>query len=297
MSKSKCPLRELKEKQGGLLKYLNKLDNFVEDTFEKVEDGYDKFANWADENIPYAVKVLDVRKFGKEIDELLQAYTRTKSAIYAQATQFKEYFENLSVSDRKTLFKALDGEFLEGVEGQLLAARAKTSEANISQGDVSEGAISVTRGKGYLNTHGSQEAATKQSSLSSEDVAATLPEHLRGLYTKVRQAIDNGANTLVEAGVLYKDNVITHYIKHYYKKHLEEAKVLLTFCIIRFYVSKKGLNMPKIQAPLTDATLKLLKPREKIYRMSDGQNLFIAVQAKMVLHQSRFALAKKSFNT
>ncbi|QCD52683.1 tyrosine-type recombinase/integrase [Campylobacter sp. RM16192] len=36
--------------------------------------------------------------------------------------------------------------------------------------------------------------------------------------------------------------------------------------------------MPKIQAPLTDATLKSLKPREKIYRMSDGQNLFIAVE-------------------
>lgn len=41
---------------------------------------------------------------------------------------------------------------------------------------------------------------------------------------------------------------------------------------------KKGPNMPKIQAPLTDATLKSLKPREKIYRMSDGQNLFITVE-------------------
>lgn len=181
MDKTKCPLRELKKKQGGLL---NKLDSFVDDAFEKVEGGYDKFANWADENIPYAGTVLDVRKFGKEVDELLQANTRTRSAIYAQAAQFKEYFGNLSVSDRKTLFKALDGE---------------------------------------LGKDGLEELAG-ESVVATERIVESLPEHLRGLYTKVRQAIDNGANALVEAGALDKDNVITHYIKHYYKKHLEEAQ-------------------------------------------------------------------------
>ncbi|WP_172128322.1 hypothetical protein [Campylobacter sp. RM16192] len=184
MDKVKCPLRELKEKQGGLLKYLNKLDNFVDDAFEKVEGGYDKFANWADENIPYAGKVLDVRKFGKEVDELLQTYTRTRAAIYAQAKQFKEHFGNLSVSDRKILFRALDGE---------------------------------------LGKDGLEELAG-ESVVATEKIVESLPEHLRGLYTKVRQAIDNGANALVEAGALDKDNVITHYIKHYYKKHLEEAQ-------------------------------------------------------------------------
>ncbi|WP_172201049.1 hypothetical protein [Campylobacter sp. RM16188] len=184
MDKVKCPLKSLREKQGGLLKYLNKLDNFVDDAFEKVEGGYDKFANWADENIPYAGKVLDVRKFGEEVDELLQANTRTRSAIYAQAAQFKEYFGNLSVSDRKTLFKALDGE---------------------------------------LGKDGLEELAG-ESVVATERIVESLPEHLRGLYIKVRQAIDNGANALVEAGALDKDNVITHYIKHYYKKHLEEAQ-------------------------------------------------------------------------
>ena len=221
MDKTKCPLRELKEKQGG---FLNKLDNFVDDMFEKVEDKYDKFANWADENIPYAGKVLDVRKFGEEIDELLQAHTRTRAAIYAQAGQFKEHLGNLSVSDRKTLFKALDGEFLHEVEGRPLAARAKTSEANISPSDVSEGAISAIRAKSEQNAAYNERGAIKQSSLSSEEIAQALPEHLRGLYTKVRQAIDNGANALVEAGALDKDNVITHYIKRCYKKHLEEAQ-------------------------------------------------------------------------
>lgn len=36
--------------------------------------------------------------------------------------------------------------------------------------------------------------------------------------------------------------------------------------------------MPKINPPLTDTAIKALKPREKIYKKSDGQNLFIFIE-------------------
>ncbi|MBE2985313.1 integrase arm-type DNA-binding domain-containing protein [Campylobacter sp. RM9344] len=36
--------------------------------------------------------------------------------------------------------------------------------------------------------------------------------------------------------------------------------------------------MPKINAPLTDTAIKALKPKDKIYKKSDGQNLFLIVK-------------------
>ena len=36
--------------------------------------------------------------------------------------------------------------------------------------------------------------------------------------------------------------------------------------------------MPKINAPLTDTAIKSMKPRQKVYKKSDGQNLFIFVE-------------------
>ena len=37
-------------------------------------------------------------------------------------------------------------------------------------------------------------------------------------------------------------------------------------------------EMPKINPPLSDATIKALKPKDKIYKKSDGQNLFIFIE-------------------
>ena len=48
--------------------------------------------------------------------------------------------------------------------------------------------------------------------------------HVRPLYEKVRKTIDDGAQALVDAGALESKNVIKDYIKHYYKKHMDEAK-------------------------------------------------------------------------
>jgi len=163
MSNDKCPLKQIQERSGKLLdRWALKVDSAFEKTGEKLDEA----AKWADENIPFAGKLLDVRDHAKEIDELLGEYHRTTAAIYAQAGQFKEYLGKLSLSNRKAMFKALDGET-----------------------DASE-----------------------------------LPEHVRPLYEKVRKTIDDGAQALVDAGALESKNVIKDYVKHYYKKHLDEAK-------------------------------------------------------------------------
>ena len=163
MSNDKCPLKQIQERSGKLLdKWALKVDS----AFEKAGEKLDEAAKWADENIPFAGELLDVRDHAKEIDELLGEYHRTTAAIYAQAGQFKEYLGKLSLGNRKSMFKALDGEM-----------------------DPSE-----------------------------------LPEHVRPLYEKVRKTIDDGAQGLVDAGALESKNVIKDYVKHYYKKHLDEAK-------------------------------------------------------------------------
>lgn len=60
--------------------------------------------------------------------------------------------------------------------------------------------------------------------LDGEMDPGELPEHVRPLYEKVRKTIDDGAQALVDAGALESKNVIKDYVKHYYKKHLDEAK-------------------------------------------------------------------------
>ena len=163
MNNEKCPIKQVQERSGKLLdRWALKVDS----AFEKASEKLDEAAKWADENIPFAGKLLDVRDHAKEIDELLGEYHRTTAAIYTQAGQFKEYLGKLSLGNRKAMFKALDGEM-----------------------DPSE-----------------------------------LPEHVRPLYEKVRKTIDDGAQALVDAGALESKNVIKDYVKHYYKKHLDEAK-------------------------------------------------------------------------
>ena len=60
--------------------------------------------------------------------------------------------------------------------------------------------------------------------LDGEMDPSALPEHVRPLYEKVRKTIDDGAQALVDAGALEGKNVIKDYVKHYYKKHLDEAR-------------------------------------------------------------------------
>ena len=159
----KCPLKEIQKRSGKLLdRWALKVDG----AFDKVSEKLDDAAKWADENIPFAGELLNIREHGKEIDELLGEYHRATAAIYTQAGQFKEYLGKLSLENRKAMFKALDGE------------------------------------------------------MDPEELA----EYVRPLYEKVRKTIDDGAQALVDAGALESKNVIKDYIKHYYKKHMDEAK-------------------------------------------------------------------------
>lgn len=49
--------------------------------------------------------------------------------------------------------------------------------------------------------------------------------------------------------------------------------------------------MPKINPPLTDTAIRALKPKDKVYKKSDGQNLFIFVEPS---GRKFFALEYKS---
>ena len=74
---------------------------------------------------------------------------------------------------------------------------------------------------GKLNI-GNRKAMFK--ALDGEMNPSELPEYVRPLYEKVRKTIDDGAQALVDAGALESKNVIKDYVKHYYKKHMDEAK-------------------------------------------------------------------------
>lgn len=78
--------------------------------------------------------------------------------------------------------------------------------------------------KEYLGklSFGNRKAMFK--ALDGEMDPGELPEYVRPLYEKVRKTIDDGAQALVDAGALESKNVIKDYVKHYYKKHMDEAK-------------------------------------------------------------------------
>ncbi len=78
--------------------------------------------------------------------------------------------------------------------------------------------------KEYLGKLSLENRKAMFKALDGEMDPGELPEHVRPLYEKVRKTIDDGAQALVDAGALESKNVIKDYIKHYYKKHLDEAK-------------------------------------------------------------------------
>ncbi|WP_103578805.1 hypothetical protein [Campylobacter concisus] len=78
--------------------------------------------------------------------------------------------------------------------------------------------------KEYLGKLSLENRKAMFKALDGEMDPGELPEHVRPLYEKVRKTIDDGAQALVDAGALESKNVIKDYIKHYYKKHMDEAK-------------------------------------------------------------------------
>ena len=78
--------------------------------------------------------------------------------------------------------------------------------------------------KEYLGKLSLENRKAMFKALDGEMDPEKLAEHVRPLYEKVRKTIDDGAQTLVDAGALESKNVIKDYIKHYYKKYMDEAK-------------------------------------------------------------------------
>nr|DAW80179.1 MAG TPA: hypothetical protein [Caudoviricetes sp.]DAY01290.1 MAG TPA: hypothetical protein [Caudoviricetes sp.] len=78
--------------------------------------------------------------------------------------------------------------------------------------------------KEYLGKLSLENRKAMFKALDGEMNPSELPEYVRPLYEKVRKTIDDGAQALVDAGALESKNVIKDYVKHYYKKHMDEAK-------------------------------------------------------------------------
>lgn len=112
--------------------------------------------------------------------------------------------------------------------GELLSIREHGKEIDELLGEYhrTTAAIYTQAGqfKEYLGKLSLENRKAMFKALDGEMDPEELAEHVRPLYEKVRKTIDDGAQALVDAGALESKNVIKDYIKHYYKKHMDEAK-------------------------------------------------------------------------
>ena len=112
--------------------------------------------------------------------------------------------------------------------GELLNIREHAKEIDELLGEYhrTTAAIYTQAGqfKEYLGKLSLENRKAMFKALDGEMDPEKLAEHVRPLYEKVRKTIDDGAQALVDAGALESKNVIKDYIKHYYKKHMDEAK-------------------------------------------------------------------------
>ena len=112
--------------------------------------------------------------------------------------------------------------------GELLSIREHGKEIDELLGEYhrTTAAIYTQAGqfKEYLGKLSLENRKAMFKALDGEMDPEKLAEHVRPLYEKVRKTIDDGAQALVDAGALESKNVIKDYIKHYYKKHMDEAK-------------------------------------------------------------------------
>jgi len=112
--------------------------------------------------------------------------------------------------------------------GELLSIREHGKEIDELLGEYHRATAAIYTQAGQFKEYlgklslGNRKAMFK--ALDGEMDPEKLAEHVRPLYEKVRKTIDDGAQALVDAGALESKNVIKDYIKHYYKKHMDEAK-------------------------------------------------------------------------
>jgi len=112
--------------------------------------------------------------------------------------------------------------------GELLSIREHGKEIDELLGEYHRTTAAIYTQAGQFKEYlgklslGNRKAMFK--ALDGEMDPGELPEYVRPLYEKVRKTIDDGAQALVDAGALESKNVIKDYVKHYYKKHMDEAK-------------------------------------------------------------------------
>ena len=112
--------------------------------------------------------------------------------------------------------------------GELLSIREHAKEIDDLLGEYHRATAAIYTQAGqfkeYLGKLSLENRKAMFKALDGEMDPEELAEHVRPLYEKVRKTIDDGAQALVDAGALESKNVIKDYIKHYYKKHMDEAK-------------------------------------------------------------------------
>lgn len=112
--------------------------------------------------------------------------------------------------------------------GELLSIREHGKEIDELLGEYHRATAAIYTQAGqfkeYLGKLSLENRKAMFKALDGEMDPEELAEHVRPLYEKVRKTIDDGAQALVDAGALESKNVIKDYIKHYYKKHIDEAK-------------------------------------------------------------------------
>ena len=112
--------------------------------------------------------------------------------------------------------------------GKLLDIREHAKEIDDLLGEYHRATAAIYTQAGqfkeYLGKLSLENRKAMFKALDGEMNPEKLPEYVRPLYEKVRKTIDDGAQALVDAGALESKNVIKDYVKHYYKKHLDEAK-------------------------------------------------------------------------
>ena len=112
--------------------------------------------------------------------------------------------------------------------GELLSIREHGKEIDELLGEYHRATAAIYTQAGqfkeYLGKLSLENRKAMFKALDGEMDPEELAQHVRPLYEKVRKTIDDGAQTLVDAGALESKNVIKDYIKHYYKKHMDEAK-------------------------------------------------------------------------
>lgn len=109
-----CPIKKTIQKSDEVIQksLKEKWGEKVDLLFDKGKERLDKTALKIKHNTPeWANEYLfRIQEYAKDIGEITQNFTNTKSVIYAQSAKVKKYLETLSEKDSKELFNALDGD-------------------------------------------------------------------------------------------------------------------------------------------------------------------------------------------